>query len=118
MPSRFFKQATATRGDIGVSLGTDPVTGEVGIYFYERRNGKTYLAKPVELEFVEKEEGGPTSLPTISISHIYAEPLLEAIAQALDEAGVQTDNDAKVQGTLEATKYHLEDLRSLLKLKR
>jgi len=28
-----------------------------------------------------------------------------------------TSKDAKIEGTLEATRYHLEDLRKLLKLK-
>jgi len=41
---------------------------------------------------------------------------LKKFAEAIDEQGIKTDMDAKIEGTLEATKYHLEDLRKLLKL--
>ncbi len=42
--------------------------------------------------------------------------LLKAMADCLEEQRVQTDSQAKIEGTLNATKYHLEDLRKLLKL--
>jgi len=38
---------------------------------------------------------------------------LEALAEALDGAGIKTDK-AKAEGLLEATKYHLEDMRNLV----
>lgn len=45
-----------------------------------------------------------------------SESLFSALAEALDKNGVRTDKDAKIEGTLEATKFHLQDLRKLLKL--
>jgi len=42
---------------------------------------------------------------------------LEPIANAISELGVKTDSDAKLQGTMEAQRAHLADLRQLLKLK-
>jgi len=42
---------------------------------------------------------------------------LQAFAEALSERGIKTDNDHKIAGTLEATKYHLEDMRKLAKVK-
>ncbi len=39
-----------------------------------------------------------------------------AMSNMLAEKGVRPDKDAKIEGTLEATRFHLEDLRSLLKL--
>lgn len=42
---------------------------------------------------------------------------MQAFANALSDAGIKTDNDHKIAGTLEATKYHLEDMRKLAKVK-
>lgn len=38
---------------------------------------------------------------------------LHAIAEALANYGVKTSNDHKNEGLLEATKYHLEDMRRI-----
>ena len=42
--------------------------------------------------------------------------MLKQFADQLSEMGVKTDNDHKIAGTLEATKYHLEDMRKLAKV--
>lgn len=44
--------------------------------------------------------------------------LLKGLAEALATRGVTTEPQAKLEGTLEATKYHLEDLRTLSKLRK
>lgn len=100
-----------------VSVYRVPWNGEIGIMFWEERNGKVYAAKPCDLVFEEVAEGTFNSRPTLSISHFYAPAFLKALAEELDHQGVKTDNDSKIQGTLEASRYHLEDLRKLLKLK-
>lgn len=41
---------------------------------------------------------------------------LKAFADELSNIGIKTDNDHKMAGTLEATKYHLEDMRKLAKV--
>src|SRR5947209_16586587 len=117
MPSRFVKTSIGKKEDVAVAVGTDPITGRLALYFYERRNGKTYAAKPVELVFAEVGESSPFP-PTLQMDYFYAEPFLEALAEALDKAGVKTEHDATIQGQLDATRYHLEDLRTLLKLKK
>jgi len=43
--------------------------------------------------------------------------ILEPMAEAIDQVGIKTDKDAKLQGTMEAQRAHLADLRQLLKLK-
>lgn len=45
------------------------------------------------------------------------EDALQAFAEALAGRGIKTDNDHKIAGTLEATKYHLEDMRKIAKVK-
>jgi hypothetical protein len=39
-----------------------------------------------------------------------------ALLEWLKKKGIRHDNDARIEGTLEATRKHLEDLRELLKL--
>ena len=53
----------------------------------------------------------------MKLNNIIAQDFLQGLAEALDKQGIKTDKDAKIQGTLDATRYHLEDLRKLLKLK-
>lgn len=38
---------------------------------------------------------------------------LQSIAEAFSNFGIKTSNDHKIEGTLEATKYHLEDMRQI-----
>lgn len=54
--------------------------------------------------------------PTLFINSESQQEILKALADALDAEGVKTDNDHKLIGTLDATRYHLEDLRKLMKL--
>jgi hypothetical protein len=86
----------------------------------EMGNGKIAIAKPVKLEFEEFDINGamPNRGATLTISGMYSQEFLKALAEALDERNIKTDKDAKIQGTLEATRYHLEDLRKLLKLEK
>lgn len=39
---------------------------------------------------------------------------IRALTEELSQLGIKTDSDAKLEGTLEATKYHLEDMRKML----
>ena len=79
-------------------------------------HGQNLLVKPMDFIF-EETSVGTYHPPSIRLDNIHATEFLTALAEALDEKGIKTDKDAKIQGTLEATRYHLEDLRELLKLK-
>ena len=50
----------------------------------------------------------------LKIPNIMAAQFFQAFAEALDQQGIKTENDFKIQGLLEATKYHLEDMRKLV----
>ena len=90
----------------------------VEIAFVEDRpNGEIAIARPMQLEMEIVKEGDPIA-PTLVIPRRWAGQFLQAMAEALDQQGVKTDKDAKIAGTLEATRFHLEDLRYLLKLKK
>lgn len=56
--------------------------------------------------------------PTFILSGVDGKAMMFALAEALEDEGIKTSNDFKAQGLLEATKYHLEDMRTLLKLKK
>lgn len=95
-----------------VSIWREPWNNYIGIMFWEEREGKIYAAEPVQLVFKEAPEGHTAGGPTLRINSL----TLQSLAEALDEQNIKTDKDAKIQGTLEASRYHLEDLRKLLKL--
>ena len=84
----------------------------VEILLYEERDGKIFVVKPVKL-VLEQAEDGLAYNPTLFLPDV---GFLQEVAEELDKIGVKTEKDAKIQGTLEATRFHLGDLRKLLKL--
>ena len=97
---------------IKVYIATEPWSAKIGILFTEERNGKRYVVKPVDLVFEEVKDNSATE-PTIRFDHFLAPEFLKALAEALDKHNIKTENDFKIQGLLEATKYHLEDMRKI-----
>lgn len=97
--------------DIQVLIRKDHWRGSVGIQFRSRRDGKTFIAKPVQLVFEERTDRCQPSEPTLEIDDELAPSFFQALAEALDERGVKTENDHVVAGKLEAMKAHLEDVR-------
>lgn len=85
----------------------------IDIAFVENRDGKRFIVKPMRMELQEIGDGGIEE-PSLRISHHIAPDFLKALAEALDEAGIKTENDFKLQGILEATKKHLADMRKLV----
>ena len=55
--------------------------------------------------------------PFMVLSNMMAKEFMQSLSEALDNKGIKPDSNAKIEGTLEATKSHLADLRQLLKLK-
>ena len=97
-----------------VRMFNDARNDRTEFLFCEVRNGKLFIAKPIEpLEFHEHEEFKIID-PTFTVSNLQAIPMLQAFAETLDKQGIKTDKDAKIQGTLEATNKHLEDMRKLV----
>ncbi len=54
----------------------------------------------------------------LKIPNHLVEPLFRSFAETLDKRGIKTPNTHKIEGQLDSTKYHLEDLRKMLKLKK
>jgi len=101
--------------DLRISISPNIFTTD--IYIYQRVGDKILLAKPVEFVYEEIDEGKLCD-PTLRLSYSFAHEFLTAFAEALDGEGIKTNKDAKIEGILEATRYHLEDCRALLNLKK
>lgn len=56
------------------------------------------------------KEGGSTNSNHFAVLD---DDQIQALAEAFATKGIKTNNDHKNEGLLEATKYHLEDMRKL-----
>lgn len=98
---------------IKVEIYFDPYRMAHCFYFTEDEGPrKKLIAKPMVLDFVETPPRGENVSPSLILPAEYTQALVEA----LQAQGIKTNSDAKLQGTLEATRYHLEDLRRMLAL--
>lgn len=99
-----------------VHIVYQPWSGRLAFYFIENHhNGKIAVVRPMQWEMEVVPEGTEVE-PSMVVPGPITDGFLKAMAEALDQRGVKTDSDAKLAGTIEATRYHLEDLRRLLKL--
>ena len=74
---------------------------------------KMSVAKPVEFVF-EVVEDETKVKPTIELGRFFADEFIKAWAEAAKEKGFKPEEDYIMQGKLEATKYHLEDMRKIV----
>lgn len=100
-----------------VRIGQDVLRSGIAIVVFDKRYNDSRVLNLYtgESKVLKEFEEIPQEF-IMKVSDIIAQEFLQALAEALDKNGIKTDKDAKIQGTLEATKYHLEDMRSLLKL--
>lgn len=95
---------------IEVKIGRDVWKGTVGIQFRSRRDGRVYIAEPVQLVFKERETGKMYE-PTLEFHEDLADQFLKGMAEALDANGVKTENDHVMAGKLKAMESHMSDVR-------
>ncbi len=84
--------------------------GAYDVYFMDDKRGR--VALPVDLVWQEADEGARID-PTLTLVGMDAHALFQALANTLDQKGYRPDSLAQMQGTMEAQKYHLEDMRRL-----
>lgn len=77
-------------------------------------NERDELAQPMELTWVPVDEFGMHQEPSLRLPRMDGELLFQALAAKLDQNGYRPDSLAQLQGTMEAQKYHLEDMRRLV----
>lgn len=98
--------------DWKVQLTEEP--GRIGYQIYIHRTPSAGVREFItkggyEHQVISKGERTERDLTFGFIEH----DQLRALVEAFSSKGFKTDNDHKVEGLLEATKYHLEDMRTL-----
>jgi len=66
-----------------------------------------------KVEFKEWEPGLITD-PSFSLNGMIVKPFLQEMANTLKEIGIKAEGDPILENELSATKYHLEDMRTLV----
>lgn len=95
----------------GIHIEREPWSGEYGVLFVREYGGKRYVARPFpELIFDAVPDGGVIQGPTLRL----LPSDLQDLADEITKLGVKTENIHKIEGVLEATKAHLEDMRKLV----
>ena len=106
-------------GEWKVSLRESDIGLNTDMFVYRESNGGIEFCHIDGSSFILTEAKRHESIkPFLTFSYLMAKDFFKAFATALDEKGFKPDSNAKIEGTLNATKYHLEDLRTMLKLKR
>ncbi len=89
-------------------------------HFILRRPDKTYRGNIVDNGTIQFEEINPEisqeDKPAIVLNDRYFVLFGRAMLKALEENHIEPEEKKYIEGKYESTKYHLEDLRKLLKL--
>lgn len=87
-----------------------------GIWIFERTQDRVAVAKPVTLEFVDQGDGGAFRLPdpTLTIPYSKEAEFFQNLADELRNQGVKPKDQHRLEGTIEATREHLNDMRRLV----
>ena len=96
-----------------VRIRTCPWTLGYEVYISCQEGKKVFVAEPVEFNFKEIELGGHCE-PSLVIEHPFAKQFMKAFLDALEGQGIESDSVSRLKGTMEASKYHLEDMRRLV----
>ena len=102
-----------------VSIQNNPQFLQTDITFYEKRGNKISVMTEIKDGIgvmTEVPEGAFNEKTTLRLPDFVAQELFLALAEELDKKGIKTENDHRIAGTLEATKYHLEDMRKIAKV--
>ena len=103
-----------------IEFGVDARRGinvlDLEVTLWKRVGDTCFVAKPWVLEF-EKVDVGSVVKPSMVIPYQMQGKLLKEILKVIDQQGLKLDTDLKMEGELKATKYHLEDMRKLLKVR-
>ena len=100
-----------------IKIYTTPEFNQLQFLFYEERpDGKRYIAKSIEL-IMEEYKPGDLIKPTLMLPGYTSGEFMKEMAEEIKKQGIRTKVDEDNEGELKATKYHLEDLRKITKLK-
>ena len=110
MAQEFFKNREGRSGDWRCVVYQEPWNERVLVYLIDQKNRKiAVFGKDGDLEMVDAKEG--ESKPSMKIPYYAFQSILLAMGDV--EPDIKRE---VVDSDLKATKYHLEDMRKLLKL--
>jgi len=89
---------------------------ELELYIIEEGGDYRAVAQPIDMIFKRFQLGEVISGPTLRVPDYFALPMIKAFAELAGTMGVKRTDESKTEGLYEATKYHLEDMRKLMKL--
>ena len=84
----------------------------IAITFVKYEGHRIYVAEPIDLVFKEFDLGTKWDQCTLKISGQNVDDFLSALREA-----VEGKSAMEIRGELEATKYHLEDMRKLVNMR-
>lgn len=108
------KSSTQESANWKVLVNPRPYDWNVEVWFVQRQGSDAYLASidKGQITLTLIKEGDATQKPTL----IVPQEVWQLLSNAISETTPSVKKE-RIEGELESTKYHLEDLRKLLKLK-
>lgn len=104
-----------------VRIETDWASSEERVFIYEKRDGRLFVVKPVDLVAEEVSDYRPGEYliskipPTLRITREIASDLFAAFARELARLGYRDDQKERdLVDILKVTNEHLEDMRKLV----
>ena len=97
-----------------IKIRHNPMTEAIGIYFGMQDSEGFKVAKSVKLEYEKIDEGALDVEPTLTIPSYLGSDFLKTLLNAIENQGIKSESTSKTEGLLEATKYHLEDMRKIV----
>lgn len=98
-----------------IKFYANQLTEQLEFLIYERLpDGKMRVILPLDSFQAKVVEAHEEIQATFKLPRFDAEEVLKDLAEQLDQKGIKTSRDAKIEGTLEAMKLHLEDMRRLV----
>jgi len=83
------------------------------MWIMERKEGKTFLVKPIHMEVEEKDDAFMLPEPSLFLNHDQAIDFFRGMASELRRHGYEVIEPDGIAQELKATKFHLEDMRKL-----
>lgn len=104
--------------DIRISKAGYGFDFDLAIFLHNHEGRIAYIAKPIRLEFEPIQPGQAIKESTLHLSGHEGEDFMRAMAECCHREKIQPPEPHRLEGEIEATKRHLEDLRMLLKLRK
>lgn len=99
-------------GTVQVRLGYNPAFDSYDVYVVSvnAQNQVTHLAEPLTMVPITPGESGRQ--PTLRLPGVNAQAAVDMLLKALEREGIRPQRQSTAEGELDATKRHLEDMRT------